>query len=127
MSGLSTYEDPLKIEMPGTSFSQGDIFDVNVDVGAMTVMADETIVIYVDARPSGAVLLKQYFDENRVDYGTEYKNLGQNSVEVISTVQPISINLADYVSLDSIAPGSHTLRIEFSRGDAWAEEGFVVG
>ena len=126
MSGLSVYEEPLQIEMYATSFEKGDVFDVNIRVGTMTVLSDETMMIYIDGNPGGAVALKKYFDENRIEYGTEYKQLGTNSVEIMSTVQPIVINLADYIQLEMMSEGSHSLRVEFSRGDAVAEVLFEV-
>ena len=126
MSGLSTYDELISIDVVKDSFSRGDVFDVSVGIGLMTVMADETLMIYIDDAPAGAVILKKYFDENRVRYGVDVRTVGTNSIEVISTLEPMRVNLADYVLLDSMASGSHLLKVEFSRGDAGAEAVFVV-
>ena len=122
MSGLSTYEAPLRIEMTRATYSQGDVFDANVNVGAVTMMSDESVMVYVDGVLSGAIVLKQYFDDNRVDYGTDYRS----NIEIMSTLDPIMINLADHVSLETLKPGPHIVRVEFSRSDAVAESEFKV-
>ena len=126
-TGLSAYDEPLRIEMEGDSFSQGDVFDADVVVNPVTFMADESLMIYVDGNAVGVVALKKYLDDNALDYGTEVKNLGQNNAEIITLSRPLSVSLADYISVAQMHPGTtHILRVEFSRGDAAAEEVFKI-
>ena len=125
-SGLATYEQPISIEMNKAAFLQSNVFDVNVVVSPMTFLADESIMAYVDGNLAGVVALKKYLDENMIDYGLEYKNLGQNNVQIMNLQSSLKINLADLVSLESLSAGTHTVSVEFSRGDAKAESSFNV-
>ncbi|MFH1064643.1 MAG: hypothetical protein V1729_06175 [Candidatus Woesearchaeota archaeon] len=127
-SGLSVYDQPLKLELQKTEFMQGDVFDANVVVNPVTFMADETIMVYIDGNAVAAIALKRYLDDNDIDYGSEVKNLGQNNVEIINLQGPLTVNLADYVSMEPMYPGTvHILSVEFSQGDAAAQESFRVG
>jgi len=125
-SGLAVHNDPLVIVKAKGTFARGDVFDVAVQLAPVTFMADESIVLYLDDNVVGVIALKKYLDDNGVDYGTEIKNLGQNNQEILTLMNPVSINLADYVSLEMMAAGTHTLRAEFSLGDAYAEDVFGV-
>ena len=126
-TGLAAYDAPLRLEMVKSSFNQGDVFDVNVIVNPVTFMSDESILLYIDNQAVGVVALRQYLDDNSISYGVDVKNLGQNNVEVINLKNPLSINLADHVSLEYMHPGTtHIMKVEFSRGDAVAEEVFGV-
>ncbi len=127
-SGLSVYHQPLTLELHKTEFRQGDVFDVNVVVNPVTFLADETIMVYLDGNAVAAIALKRYLDDNGIDYGSEVKNLGQNNAEIINLQAPLTVNLADYVSMEPMYPGTvHLLTVEFSRGDASAEEAFRIG
>ncbi len=124
-TGLATQSEPLALSVEKDAFRQGDVFDVNVNVGPVTFMSDESIIIYVDDTAVGVIAVKKYLDSNSIEYGTEVKNLGRNNVEIINLKEPLTINLADYVSLEYLRPGTtHILKAEFSRGDASAEEIF---
>lgn len=126
-TGLAAYDAPVRLDMVKRSFGQGDVFDVNVIVSPMTFMSDESILLYIDNKAVGVVALKQYLDDSGISYGVDVKNLGQNNVEIVNLKDPLSINLADYVSLEYMHPGTtHILKAEFSRGDALAEEVFGV-
>jgi hypothetical protein len=126
-SGLATYSTPLSIEMAKKAFKRGDVFDANILVNPVTLLADESIMIYVDNNAVGAVAIKRYLDDNRIEYGTEFQNLGQNSAEVMNLKNPLQVNLADFITLEGTLPGTtHVLKVEFSRGDASAEEVFSI-
>jgi hypothetical protein len=126
-TGLAAYDAPLRLDMEKSSFSKGDVFDVNVIVNPVTFMSDESILLYIDNQAMGVVALRQYLDDNGISYGVDVKNLGQNNVEVLNLKDPLSINLADYVSLEYMHPGTtHIMKVEFSRGDAVAEEVFGI-
>jgi hypothetical protein len=125
-SGLATYDTPISVEMGKAAFQQGEVFDVNAIVSPMTLLADETLMVYVDGNLAGVVALKKYLDDNRIDYGLEYKNLGQNNVQIMNMQSSLRINLADLVSLESLARGEHILSVELSRGDARAEATFNI-
>jgi hypothetical protein len=126
-SGLSVHEETLKIEMAKAVFRQSDVFDANVVVSPVTFMADESMMVYVDGRAVGVVALKQYLDDNGIDYGSEYKNLGQNNVEIVTLKNLLTIHLAEHVNLEHLRPGmTHSLRVEFSKGDAYADGSFVM-
>ncbi|MBW2963944.1 hypothetical protein KY363_00655 [Candidatus Woesearchaeota archaeon] len=126
-SGLAVRADPLDIELYKGTFSQSDVFDANIVVNPATFLADESLVIYLDDKPSGIVALKQYLDENGYDYGSDAKNAGTNNVEIITMLSPFRVSLADYISLDKAQSGStHKVRVEFSRGDAAAEATFAI-
>jgi hypothetical protein len=84
-------------------------------------------MVYVDNKAVGVVAIKRYLDDNDLDYGSEVKNLGQNNVEIINLKDPLTVNLADHISLEYLHPGTmHILKVEFSRGDAVAEEVFKI-
>lgn len=126
-TGMAVEQDPLVIVMLDDEFRQSDVFDVDVVLNPVQFLADETVVVYLNNNPVGVIALKKYLDDNDIDYGTSVKNVGQNNVEVITLRNPLMINLADYVSLENFpADSSHVLRVEFSRGDAGAEEIFIV-
>jgi hypothetical protein len=125
-SGLASYSEPLSIEMAEKTFARGDVFDVNVVLSPVTFMADESIVVYIDGQAVGVVAIKKYLDDNRIDYGRELKSLGQNNAEIINLKAPLKVNLADYVLLEYLGTGGHSLRVEFSRGDAAAQEVFGI-
>jgi hypothetical protein len=126
-SGLAVYDEPLKIEIADNSFKQSDVFDVNVVVNPVTFMSDESIMVYVDNNAVGAIAIKQYLDDNGIEYGTEVKNLGQNNIEIMTLKDPLLVNLADHVSLEYLHPGTiHIIKVEFSRGDAVAENVFSI-
>lgn len=126
-TGLSVQEEPIRISMEKNLFRQGEIFDVNVLLSPVTFFADESIVIYIDNKAVGAIALRKYLDDNGLEYGTEVKNLGQNNIEIITLMQPVSVSLADFITLDYMHPGTtHLLRVEFSRGDAVAEDVFRI-
>ncbi len=126
-TGLSVQEEPIRISMEKSSFRQGEVFDVNVLLSPVTFFADESIVIYLDNKAVGAIALRKYLDDNGLEYGTEVKNVGQNNIEIITLMQPVSVSLADFIPLDYMHPGTtHLLRVEFSRGDAAAEEAFRI-
>ena len=126
-TGLAAYDAPIRLEMEKSSFSQGDVFDANVVLNPVTFMADESLILYIDKKAVGVIALKQYLDDNSISYGVDVKNLGQNNAEIVNLKDPLSINLADYVSLEYMHPGTmHTVRVEFSRGDAAAEGVFGI-
>lgn len=126
LSGLSTYEEALQITLPETTFSKSSVFDVTVRVAPTQIISDETLMIYIDGAPAGVVVLKQYFDENRVDYTSEERIIGSNTLEVLSTRSEVLINLADYVDLDTSSVGNHVLKVEFSRENVGSEVVFSV-
>ena len=126
-SGLSVYEDPIRIESAKSSFRNSDVFDISVVLNPVTFMADDSLVVYVDGKALGVVALKNYLNDNGIEYGVEIKNLGQNNVEILTLKNPLSISMADYVSLEFLHPGmTHVIKVEFSKGDAFAEEVFRV-
>lgn len=126
-SGLAVQDDPLSIEMEKSTFKQSDVFDVDIVVNPVTFMSDETIMVYVDNEVIGAIAIKKYLDQTGQDYGTEIKNLGMNNEEIITLRDPLTVSLADLLSLEGLHPGTtHLLRVEFSRGDAVAEDVFKV-
>jgi hypothetical protein len=126
-SGLAVYDEPIKIELAKTTFSQGDVFDADVVVNPVTFLADESIMVYIDNKVLGAIAIKKYLDDNGIEYGTEIKSLGQETTEIINLKDPLTVNLADFVSLEYMQPGTaHVLRVEFSRGDALAEALFRI-
>jgi hypothetical protein len=125
-SGLASYDAPLRIEMAKKTFSRGDVFDTTVVLNPVTFMADETLMVYVDGQAVGVVAIKKYLDDNRIDYGRDIKSLGRNSAEILNLKDPLKVNLADYVTLEYLGTGGHSLRVEFSRGDAMAEEVFGI-
>lgn len=126
-SGLSVYEDPIRIELEKSVFKNGDVFDTSVVLNPVTFMADDSLMVYIDGKALGVVALKKYLDDNSIEYGSEIKNLGQNNAEILTLKNPLSINLADYVSLEFLHPGTtHVIKVEFSKGDAVAEEVFRV-
>ena len=127
-SGLASYDPPLKLEMAKKSFLAGDVFDANLVVSPVTLMSDESIIIYLDNIAVGAIAVKRYLNDNGIDFGTQNENAGRNNIDIINLKHKLSINLADYVNLDSVLPGgTHKIRAEFSRGNAVAEEVFFVG
>lgn len=126
-TGLSVQEEPIQIMMEKNTFKRGDVFDARVVLSPVTFLADESIMIYIDNKAVGAIALKKYLDDNNLEYGTEVKNLGQNNAEIITLMQPVTVSLADHMTLDRMHPGTtHILRVEFSRGDAVAEEVFGI-
>ncbi|MFC1741583.1 hypothetical protein ACFL3V_03540 [Nanoarchaeota archaeon] len=126
-SGLSVYQETLVIEMAKDSFSQGDVFDVTVVLNPVTLMSDDSLMIYVDGNAIGVVAIKKYLDENGIAYGSEFKNSGQNNIEIITMRDRLLVNLADHVSLEHMSPGSaHALMVELSKGEASAEGIFSV-
>jgi len=126
-SGLAVYDAPLAISMAKDTFRQSDVFDVNVLVNPVTFMADESIMIYLDNNAVGAVAIKKYLDDNDIEYGSEFQNLGQNNIEVVNLRNPLQVNLADFITLEGMQPGTtHIIRAEFSRGDAVAEAVFRI-
>ncbi|MBW2966895.1 hypothetical protein KY362_00255 [Candidatus Woesearchaeota archaeon] len=126
-SGLATAAQPLQIEMVQKTFSKSDVFDVNVIVNPVTLLADESLMIYLDNEAVGVIALKQYLDTNGIEYGTEIKNLGQNSAEIINLKSSTRISLADHISTEFMYPGTtHILRVELSQGEAVAEDAFGV-
>ncbi|MBU2561533.1 MAG: hypothetical protein KKD17_04490 [Nanoarchaeota archaeon] len=127
-TGLSVQDDAISIEMSKESFRPSDVFDVTITLSPVTFMADESIMIYIDGSAVGAVAIKKYLDSNGIDYGREVKDPGQNNIQVINLKDRLRVNLADYVQLEYMRPGTkHILRVEFSRGDAAAEEVFNIG
>ncbi|MBW2971499.1 hypothetical protein KY359_00545 [Candidatus Woesearchaeota archaeon] len=126
-TGLSVQADPLSIEMAKTAFRQSDVFDADVLLSPVTFMADESLMIYIDGKAVGVVALKRHLDQNSIEYGTEIKDLGQDNVQIINLREHLRVNLAEYVSLEYLQPGTvHLLRVEFSRGDALAEAVFSM-
>jgi hypothetical protein len=125
-SGLAAYDAPLRIENAKGTFARGDVFDVNIVLNPVTFMADESIVIYIDGQAVGVVAIKKYLDDNGIEYGRELKDIGQSNTEVLNLMDPLAVNLADYVPLEYVQQGTHTIRAEFSRGDAMAETVFAV-
>jgi len=126
-SGLAAYDSPVSIEMQKSTFKQSDVFDVNVVLNPVTFMSDESIMIYIDNEAVGAVAIKKYLDENMIEYGTETKSVGANSIEIMNLKYPIKINLADHISPEYLHPGTvHMITIEFSRGDSSAEGTFNI-
>jgi hypothetical protein len=125
-SGLASYESPLKIELSKESYSQSDVFDANVLLTPVTLFSDETIMIYIDGRAIGVIAIKKYLDDNRIEYGTETKDAGKTTVEIINMKSRLKVNLADYVTLDSLGLEEHTVRVEFSKGEAFSEKSFRI-
>ena len=126
-SGLVAYEAPLNIEMNKKTFKQSDVFDVNVLVTPVTLLADDSIMVSVDNKAIGVIAIKKYLDDNNADYGKEIKNMGQNNLEIINLKNPLTVNLADFVSLDYLGPDTmHVLKVEFSNGEGGIEEVFGV-
>jgi len=126
-SGLAVQSDPLVIMMQKDSFSQGEVFDAELVLNPVQFLADESIVVYVDSNPVGVIALKKYLDDNSIEYGSDIKNLGESNAEIITLKHNLRVHLSDYVSLERVPAGtSHTLRAEFSRGDAVAQDVFVV-
>jgi hypothetical protein len=127
-SGLATYDAPISIGLAKDSFRQSDVFDADIVLRPVTFMADESLMVYVDNSAVGVVAIKKYLDDNKIEYGTEYQNAGQNNIEVLNLRDPLRVNLADFIKLEAMVPGTtHILRVEFSRGDAVAEEVFKIG
>jgi len=125
-SGLATYAPPITIETAKQQFRQGDVFDVTTTINPTTLLADESMTVYVDGNLAGVVAIKKYLDDNKIDYGSEIKNLGENNIKVINMQNKLTINLADLVSPESISIGEHILRVELSGGDASAETAFKI-
>ncbi len=125
-SGLSVYEQPVQLELTKSSFAQSDIFDANILLNPVTFLHDESIMIYFDNEPIGVVAIKKYLDDNRIEYGTEYQNLGTNNIQIMNLEHQLKISLADYITLESVQTGSHTVRVELSKGDASADAIFSV-
>jgi hypothetical protein len=126
-SGLAVYNAPITIETAKDAFRQSDVFDANVLVNPVTFLADESIMIYLDNNAVGAVAIKKYLDDNDIEYGSEFQNLGQNNIEVVNLRNPLQVNLADFITLEGMQPGTtHIIRVEFSRGDAVAEAVFNI-
>jgi len=125
-SGLATYAPPITVEMAKQQFRQGDVFDVTTTVNPTTLLAEESMTIYVDGNLAGVVAIKKYLNDNKIDYGSEFKNVGANNIEVITLQNRLIINLADLVSPESLSVGDHILRVELSGGDASAETAFKI-
>jgi hypothetical protein len=122
LSGLTTYSAPVIINMQKDTFLRSDVFDVTAKLNTVTLLSDETLMIYVDAQPAGAVVLKKYLDDNGYQYGTEKKS----DVDIISTLQQININLAEYIELSALAPGRHLLEVGLSQGKIATYKEFYV-
>lgn len=126
-TGLSVQEDSLMIEIAKSSFRNSDVFDAAILLSPVTFMADDSVMVYVDSEAIGVIALKKYLDDNELEYGTEVKNLGQNNMEIMTLKYPVKISLADFLDLEYMRSGTtHILRVEFSKGDAFAEEVFRV-
>ncbi len=125
-TGLSVHEAPLVLNFHKASFSRGDVFDVSVDLSPATFLQDESLVIYVDEVPVSVVALQKYLDDNQIDYGLDFENAGKNNIKVMTLKNKLSVNLADFVSLDDLQPGSHSLKVSLSQGDASADGNFIL-
>jgi len=125
-SGLATYNPPISIEMAKQAYLRSDVFDVNAAMSPATILADETMTVYMDNNLAGVVAIKKYLDENRIEYASEYRNAGENNIQVINLKDKLAINMADLIALDSLNAGQHTVRVELSIGDASAEQAFSV-
>jgi hypothetical protein len=122
LTGLATYDSPVDIALAKAKFSKGDVFDATVTISLITLFSDETIMIYLDGTPAGAVMLRQYMDMNLFKYTAENREGG----EVLNMAHEVFLNLADYVSLESLAPGKHTVQVALSKAQVGATEEFVV-
>ncbi|NQU79439.1 hypothetical protein HQ545_06755 [Candidatus Woesearchaeota archaeon] len=123
-SGLAVHAEPLTIEMYKTEFRQGEPLQAVLIISPVTFLSDESIVLYIDNNPVGAIPLKKYIDDKEIEYGLEIKNAGNNNIELINLKNPLSIQLDEFIP--SPMAGNHIIRAEFSRGDALAEKGFTT-
>lgn len=126
-SGLAVREDTLEVEMHKTVFKRSDVFDVTVKIKPVMFMAEESIMVYLDDKAIAVIALKKYLDDNGLDYGVDVKNLGENNQEIITLREPLLVNLAEYVSVEYMQPGTmHRVTVELSVGEARAEGLFSV-
>ncbi len=125
-TGLAVHSEDLKIDFSRTDFESGAVFDAVLTIAPVTMLAEESVVIYVDESFGSVIAIKKYLDDNSIPYGLEYQNAGSNNIQMITLESPLKIPLADFVSLQGLEPGTHSIKISLSEGDATVQKSFVI-
>jgi hypothetical protein len=123
-SGLATYSNTaLKIDVEKDGFKHSDVLDASVIISLDTVLYDETLTLSMDGSVVKSVSLFDYISANGLLFSVEEKE----GVKVLRLGEPVRVHLSEFINLESVASGKHSLDAGLGKGDVKASAYFRVG